>query len=75
MVMVMTVQFSRQGMAAMPMPVPVAQSTFVRRLLRAHDDPVKQRVRARLMEMDDVQLLRFGLTREDIALLRATAGR
>ena len=34
----MTVQFSKQGMAATPMPVPVAESRLLRRLLRAQDD-------------------------------------
>jgi hypothetical protein len=69
----MTLQFSRQGMAAMPLPVQVPQSSFVRRLLHAHDDPAKQRMLTWLLEMDDERLLRFGLAAEDITILRATA--
>jgi hypothetical protein len=38
----MAVQFSRQGMSAMLAPLP--RSSFVRRLLQARDDPVKDRV-------------------------------
>jgi hypothetical protein len=66
----MTVQVSRRGMAAMQ-TAPVAVSSFVRRLVRAHDDPVKQRVRAWLMEIDDTRLRTFGLAPEDITILRA----
>jgi hypothetical protein len=72
-VMPMTVQFSRQGMAAMPLPVPPLQTGFLRRLLRPHDDPAKQRVLAWLLEIDDARLIRFGLTPEDVVILRATA--
>ena len=67
----MTVQFSRQGMAAMPLAVPLAQSSFVRRLLQARDDAVKRRVLAWLMEIDDARLRGFGLSAEDITILRA----
>lgn len=59
----------------MRLAVPVRQSSFVRRLIRAHDDPVKQRVRAWMTEIDDKRLLAFGLTHEDITMLRATARR
>jgi hypothetical protein len=71
----MTVQFSKQGMAATPMPVPVAGSRLLRRLLRAQDDPGKQRILASLMEIDDARLLNFGLSLEDIAILRGAARR
>jgi hypothetical protein len=71
----MTVQFSKQGMAATPMPVPVAESCLLSRLLRAQDDPGKQRILAWLMEIDDARLLNFGLSLEDIAILRGTARR
>jgi hypothetical protein len=71
-VMVMTVQFSRQGMAAMPLASQIPQSSFVRRLLQANNDPAKQRVLAWLLEIDDARLLGFGLTPEDIVILRAT---
>ena len=66
----MTIQFSRQGMAAIPTTAPVAKSSFVRRLLKARDDAAKRRVRAWILEIDDDRLLGFGLTPEDIALLR-----
>ena len=71
----MTVHFSRQGLAAVPMMAPAAQSSFVRRLLQARDDAAKRRVRAWLLEIEDERLLRFGLTPEDIAILRATGAR
>ena len=66
----MTIQFSRQGMAAIPTTAPVAKSSFVRRLLKARDDAAKRRVRAWILEIDDDRLVGFGLTPEDIALLR-----
>ena len=71
----MTIQFSRQGMAAIPTTASVVMSSFVRRLLQAPDDAAKRRVRARLLEIDDDRLLGFGLTGEDIALLRGTTAR
>ena len=49
------------------------RSSFVRRLLRAHDDPAKQRVLAWLQQIDDASLLKFGLSPCDIAILRETA--
>ena len=67
----MAVQFSRQGMAAMPLAVPFTQSSFLRRLLQARDDAVKRRVLAWLMEIDDARLRGFGLSGADITLLRA----
>ena len=71
----MTVQLSRQDMAEMRLAAPVARSSFVRRLLQAHEDPARQRIRAWLMKIDDAQLLTFGLTPEDITALRGTAWR
>jgi hypothetical protein len=47
-----------------------AQSSLVRRLVRARDDPVKRRIRHWLSDINGEQLLAFGLTEEDIALLR-----
>jgi hypothetical protein len=47
-----------------------SQIELVRRLVRAHDDPGKQRIRAWLRELDDEQLASLGLTPEDILLLR-----
>jgi hypothetical protein len=45
-------------------------SSLVRRLVQAKDDPAKHRIRAWLCDIDDERLRRFGLTSEDIALLR-----
>jgi hypothetical protein len=51
-----------------------ARSSLVRRLVRARDDPAKQRIRRWLGDIDDARLLGFGLTPEDIALLRGSRG-
>jgi hypothetical protein len=46
-------------------------SGLVRRLVRAQNDPGKERVRMRLLDLDDAQLQSgLGLTLEDIAVLR-----
>ena len=66
----MSVQFSRQGMAAVPLPIPVSTVSFARRLLETRGDPDSARVVAWLLEVDDTRLLGFGFTPEDIALLR-----
>ena len=66
----MTIQFPRRGMAARPAKALKARSSLVRRLVRAHDDPGKQRIRAWLRELDDEQLASLGLTLEDILVLR-----
>ena len=69
----MTVGFIRQGGTAASLDVPVHSSSLVRRLLlQSQEDPAKLRVLTLLLEVDDVRLLSFGLTREDIAILRAT---
>jgi hypothetical protein len=47
-----------------------ARSSLVRRLVQANDDPAKQRIRRWLSDIDDVRLLSFGLTPEDIVVLR-----
>jgi len=45
---------------------------LARRLVRARNDPGKERIRMWLLDLDDVQLQsRLGLTPEDIAVLRA----
>ena len=50
-------------------------SGLVRRLVRAGNDPGKERIRMWLMEIDDAQLRsRLGLSLEDIAVLRASTG-
>ena len=51
----------------------MAGSGLVRRLVRAKDDPAKQRIRTQLREIDDERLFGLGLTPEDIAALRGTA--
>ena len=71
----MMVELSQHGMPAMPVAAPLAQSRLVRRLLHAHDDPAKRRVLAWLLDIDDARLLAFGLSAEDIAILRAFARR
>jgi len=65
----MTIPFSRQGMAARPARALKARSSLVRRLVRAQDDPCKQRIRAWLRDLDDEQLASLGLTPEDILVL------
>ena len=57
-------------MAAIPLAAPLPKSSFVRRVLTARDDPAKARILAWLLDTDDALLLSFGLTSEDIALLR-----
>jgi hypothetical protein len=49
-----------------------ARSSLVRRLVQAQDDPAKQRIRRWLSKINNEQLLSFGLTPEDIALLRGS---
>jgi hypothetical protein len=43
-------------MAALPASFSVCESTLVRRLVEAKDDPAKKRIRAWLMDLDDLQL-------------------
>ena len=49
-----------------------ARSGLVRRLVQARGDPAKQRIRRWLSDISDERLLSFGLTSEDIALLRGS---
>jgi hypothetical protein len=68
---IMTVQFSRQTIAALSANLPMTGSGLVRRLVRARDDPGKERIRMWLIDLDDAQLQSgLGLTVEDIAVLR-----
>jgi hypothetical protein len=61
----MSIQFSRNA------SLPQAGSALVRRLVRARNDPGKERIRMWLIDFDDTQLRSgLGLTREDIAVLR-----
>jgi hypothetical protein len=50
-------------------PELVPESSFLRRLLRANDDPAKQRCLAWFIEIDDRRLLELGLSPGDLAIL------
>jgi hypothetical protein len=52
--------------------MPKTRSSLVRRLVQAKDDPAKQRIRRWRSDVDDERLLGFGLTPEDITLLRGS---
>ena len=67
---IMNFQFLWRGMTARPAKHLKARSSLVRRLVQAHDDPGKQRIRAWLRALDDEQLSNLGLTPEDIQALR-----
>ena len=47
-----------------------ATSALVRRLVHRNRDPAKRRICQWFSEIGDQQLLRFGLTPEEIAILR-----
>ena len=67
----MTVQFSRQAIAALSGSLVKTGAGLVRRLVRARNDPGKERIRKWLIDLDDAQLQSgLGLTLEDIAVLR-----
>jgi hypothetical protein len=66
----MTIQFSRQDITARPVERLKSQSSLVRRLVQAQDDPAKQRIRVWLKDLDDEKLSGIGLTPEDIVVLR-----
>jgi hypothetical protein len=68
-----TTDHLQQDIAVRPAGRAIAGSGLVRRLVRAKDDPAKQRIRAQLSEIDDEQLFGIGLTSEDVAALRGTA--
>jgi hypothetical protein len=68
-----TTDHLQQDIAVRPSGHAIAGSGLVRRLVRAKDDPAKQRIRAQLSEIDDERLFGLGLTSEDIAALRGTA--
>ena len=69
-----TIDHLQQDIAVSPARRATAGSSLVRRLVRAKDDPAKQRIRAQLSEIDDARLFGLGLTSEDIAALRGTSG-
>jgi hypothetical protein len=70
----MSLQGPQQSIAKHPARCRKARSGLVRRLVQARDDPAKQRIRLRrwLSEISDERLLSFGLTLEDIAILRGS---
>jgi hypothetical protein len=68
----MTVQFSRQAIASLSASFPTPTSGLVRRLVRARNDPGKERIRMWLLGLDDARLQSgLGLTPEDVDVLRA----
>jgi len=72
----MTIQFSRQAIAAVSLSLPTRGSGLVRRLVRARNDPGKERVRMWLLGLDDAQLQSgLGLRPEEIAVLRGGSSR
>jgi hypothetical protein len=52
----MSVQFSRQAIAALSESFPRPTSALVQRLVWARNDPGKERIRMRLLDLTDVQL-------------------
>ena len=68
----MAMKGPQQSMAKRTAGCRKARSSLVRRLLQARDDPAKQRIRRWLSDINDERLLNFGLTPEDIALLRGS---
>jgi hypothetical protein len=67
----MTVRFRPDGAAAL-LAMPASSGLVRRLLLRSHGHPARQRLLTWLLAVDDARLLRFGLTPEDVAILRAT---
>jgi DNA-binding transcriptional LysR family regulator len=65
-----TMEGSQQSIAARPTRCRKTRSSLVRRLVQARDDPAKQRIRRWLSDIQDDRLLSFGLTPDDIVLLR-----
>jgi hypothetical protein len=66
----MTLQFSQQRMAALPLNMRTGTSGLVRRLVNARNDPAKARVLMWLLKIDDERLAGFGLLPREIAILR-----
>jgi hypothetical protein len=64
----------QQGIAKRLARCRKARSSLVRRFVQAKDDPAKQQIRRWLSDINDERLLSFGLTSEDIALLRGSRG-
>jgi hypothetical protein len=70
----MATERPQQGIAKRPAICRKARSGLVRRIVQARDDPAKQRIRRWLTAIDDERLVSFGLTADDIALLRGSRG-
>ena len=68
----MAMEGSQQSIAKRPAGCRKVRSGLVRRLGLAKDDPAKRRIRRWLSDINDERLSRFGLTTEDIALLRGS---
>jgi len=68
----MAMEGSQQSIAKRPDGCRKARSSLVRRLVQARDDQAKQRRRRWLSDINDERLLSFGLTPEDIVLLRGS---
>ena len=68
----MAMEGPQQSIAKRPARCRKARSNLVRRLVQARDEPAKQRIRRWLNDINDERLLSFGLTPEDIALLRGS---
>jgi hypothetical protein len=66
----MTLHFSQQGMAALPLNVRTGTSGLVRRLVNARNDPAKARILTWLLNINDERLGAFGLLPREIAILR-----
>ncbi len=66
----MTLQFSQQRVAALPLNMRTGTSGLVRRLVHARNDPAKARILTWLLNIDDERLLSFGLLPREIATLR-----
>ena len=72
----MTVQFSRRVLTTFSATRLVTRSGLVRRLVRARNDPGKERICKWLIDIDDAKLQSdLGLTFEDIAVLREPRSR
>jgi hypothetical protein len=57
-------------MGVLPPSFSAGETSLVPGLVEARDDPAKKRIRARLMDLDDLQLSGLDLTSVDIATLR-----
>ena len=67
----MTVQFSRRVLTTFSATRLVTRSGLVRRLVRARNDPGKERICKWLIDIDDAKLQSdLGVTLEDTAVLR-----